>query len=201
MMESPRPSRSAAILVLAAGSSSRLGQPKQQVLFRSKPLLVQTAEAALQTGYPVTVVLGSAASEHEATLAGLAVDMAVDEQWHLGMGHSLKTGLTRLLSSHPQLEAVVVSVCDQPLLSAAIFERLLSGANPLVACQYRVGWGVPALFTKPFFGELLALEDGAGAKKILVRHGPSVARIPFPEGDLDIDTPEDLASLNRYIPL
>lgn len=161
--------------------------------------MVHAVEAALPTGCPVAVVLGSRASEHAALLAAHEVEIAVDSSWQKGMGQSLKFGLRSVLRSRPALDSLIITVCDQPLLTTSIFKLLLAATTPLAACQYRAGWGVPALFTKPYFSELMALEAEEGAKKILQREVDAVTRVPFPEGDLDIDTPEDLAMLNSVV--
>lgn len=186
-----------AILILAAGASTRLGQPKQQVIFRGVTLLAATVARACETGCPVYVVLGADAEANKKLLEPFAVAVVVDAHWRLGMGHSLKAGLQALLRAQPALDAVIVSVCDQPFLTTSIFQLLLSQSAPLAACQYKHAWGVPARFSNAFFSELLGLGDEEGAKKILARHQHLLAFVSFPQGDLDIDTPADLLQLKQ----
>jgi len=185
------------VIILAAGSSSRLGRAKQQVVLGGKPLLTHAVAEARQAGHPVWVVLGANAPAYQDMLNADSVTAMINTDWPRGMGLSLKVGLTGLLNVHPKTEAVIVSVCDQPYLSAAIFaslkEALHKGRCQLAACRYTEGWGVPALFTQSFFDELLALPDEAGAKNILLRHVAQTAWVSFPQGHIDIDTPEDLA--------
>jgi molybdenum cofactor cytidylyltransferase len=183
------------IIVLAAGASTRLGQSKQQLLFRGVPLLEHTVTQAHATGHPVCVVLGSNAAQHKALIKSKDITTLVDSDWKLGMGHTLKFGLQHLLNSHPNLKAIIISVCDQPFITAQIFQLLIAAKAPVAACKYNHGWGVPALFTKPYFNELLALTDSEGAKKVLLKHEASAIKISFPAGDIDIDTPDDLANL------
>lgn len=196
------PSRkdSTAILILAAGGSTRLGQAKQRVRFRGVPLLVHTVTQACNVGCSVFVVLGAEAITNQELLKSFDVSVVIDRDWNLGMGHSLKWGLQHLLLAQPMTEAVIVSVCDQPFLTTAVFERILAEPHALAACRYKKSWGVPACFTKPFFSEVLALGDDEGAKKILTRHRDLVEWIPFPQGDFDVDTPADLDQLQREFP-
>jgi molybdenum cofactor cytidylyltransferase len=187
------------VLVLAAGASQRLGRPKQQVVFNGSALLVNTVAQARQSGRRVYVALGSNAAQHQPLLPPEMAEVWVNPGWQLGMGHTLKFGLAALLRAHPVLDAVIVSVCDQPYLTAAVFQQLANAYHParrpLVACRYAVGEGVPALFGRAYFDELLALPDDAGAKKILQRHAGRAGWVSFPQGHIDIDTPDDLAAL------
>jgi molybdenum cofactor cytidylyltransferase len=192
------PDTSIAILILAAGASTRLGQPKQQLRFKGTPLLVHTVRQAKATTHPVAVVLGSNADAHHKLIEQENVTVVTDTAWHLGMGHSLKFGLQSLISVHPNLAAVVISVCDQPFLTTGVFHQLLATKAPLAACTYNRGWGVPALFSKPYFPKLLALADVEGAKKVLLNHEAAVDKISFPFGDVDVDTPDDLANLLEH---
>lgn len=92
-----------------------------------------------------------------------------------------------------QMDGIIISVCDQPFLEAAVFDQLIgeweSGNHSMVASSYSGTVGVPALFGKEHFGEMASLPDHAGAKKLLFRE--SIATIPFPRGVVDIDTPQD----------
>lgn len=189
------------VLLLAAGASVRLGQPKQQVVFNGNPLLVHAVQQAHQSGRHVYVVLGAHAVRHQTVLAPEMATVYVNPNWQRGMGHTLKFGLRALLQARPELEAVIVAVCDQPFLSAAVFRQLAGACHPatgaLVACRYASGWGVPALFGKKFFEDLLRLPDEAGAKSLLQHHAPNVCWVSFPLGHIDIDTPEDLAALAK----
>ncbi|MFZ2906841.1 MAG: NTP transferase domain-containing protein [Cyclobacteriaceae bacterium] len=183
-----------AILILAAGSSSRMGQSKQQLLIDGQALLFHTVAVALQSSVRnISVVLGSRFEEHREILKGKQVDIIFNANWKTGIGSSIKTGLRHLLSKKPKTEAAIIMVCDQPLLRPQhlkmLFEKHHHTKATLVASAYSGTVGVPALFASRHFDEILELKDDEGAKKII--HQYPIETIDFPEGAIDLDTPED----------
>jgi len=189
------------VIILAAGSSSRLGQSKQLVEFEGAPLLLKSTLTALDANYlNVVVVLGANADMHKKTIAHLPVEIITHLEWEKGMGSSLKTGLQHVLQSRSKTRAIVVMVCDQPLLTsthlAALLETFKKTSCQIVASRYGNTLGVPALFDRTLFAEILTIKDTQGAKAIIERHSRSVEAIDWAAGFLDIDTPEDLKLLN-----
>jgi len=183
-----------AIIILAAGPSSRMRQSKQQLLIDDKSLLIKAVETALQSNVKnVVVVLGSQEESHKEALKGLAIETIFNSRWKTGMGSSLKAGLNYIISNIPKTDAVIVMVCDQPLLKPQhlklIIERYRETNALIVASGYSNTSGVPALFNHQLFDEVLKLGDDQGAKKIIHQHPAEV--IDFPEGAIDLDTPED----------
>jgi molybdenum cofactor cytidylyltransferase len=187
------------IIVLAAGNSSRLGQPKQLIEINGTSLLRKTAIEALQTNYPLVVVLGANAKAHQNVIADLNVNAVINTQWQLGMGNSLKAGFTSLLARYPELQAVMVMVCDQPYLSTDHLQKLINCIQtqnqPIVASEYANTIGVPAIFKKEFFPNLQQVADDGGARKIIEQFSNQVYTVPFENGEIDIDTPQDLLRL------
>ena len=186
-------------VILAAGASERLGQPKQLLHYRGETLIHRAARLARAAGLaPLHVVLGYRGREVAGALGdlGAAVALITNPDWSDGMGGSLARGIASL----PQAAgAALVLVTDQPHLSAAllgaILERYRSGPAPLVACRYASGvLGVPALFARRFFPELTALSGDRGARALFARHADALATVSFPAGDADIDTPTDAAA-------
>lgn len=182
------------IILLAAGDSMRMGQPKQQLLIDEKALLIRSVETAVQSDAKnVVVVLGSQEEENLKLLSSHSVDKVVNPRWQTGMGSSLKAGLSHAISKNPQTTAVIVMVCDQPLLTAAHINALIKKSRTtnatIVASAYANTIGVPALFSRQLFDEILNLDDEHGAKKIIQKHAAET--IDFPEGSVDLDTPED----------
>ena len=185
-----------AIVLLAAGSSSRMGQSKQLLSVDGKPLLLKSVEAALGAGADKTiVVLGSDETAHRKIICDLHLEIIHNPDWGKGMGTSLKAGLNHALKIVPGLEAVMIVVCDQPLVTSQHLKMLIqkyrTAKKSIVASAYAGTLGVPALFGQSLFQKLLALEDGQGAKKILLDHAESVVSVDFPDGAIDLDTPED----------
>jgi molybdenum cofactor cytidylyltransferase len=188
------------ILILAAGSSSRLGQSKQKFIVGGVSLLAKTVQVALNSkARHVHVVLGSKAEEHQQLIAGLPVETVYHEQWERGMGSSLKAGMKVLLEKHPDTAAVIVMVCDQPFLTTSILDSLITtyqhNSADIVACSYKNVHGVPALFSRSVFPTLLEIDDAQGARKIIQHHPGTLLTVPFEKGEIDLDTPADLDRL------
>lgn len=184
------------IILLAAGSSSRMGESKQLLIIDGQPLLRRTIKVALDANPDnLIVVLGSNFEEHQKVISDLPVEIVYNENWEKGMGNSLKRGLTRLLELNPKTRAVVVLVCDQPLLTTEHIINIIRAskilAAPIIATAYGGTIGVPALFEKSLFEALLNLPDNHGAKSVIQNFALESKSIPFPDGAVDLDTPED----------
>ena len=190
------------IIVLAAGASTRMGSPKQLLGFEGQSLLRRAAEAALDTSCrPVVVVTGAHAALMRAELNQLAVRIVENPQWANGMGSSIRAGITELRELSEEASAAVITVCDQPLVTSKLITLLVetyraTGA-PIVAAEYSETLGVPALFSRRLFPELIDLSDAAGAKQIINQFLTEAAPVPFAGGAFDIDTPTDYAKLQR----
>ena len=174
-------------IILAAGASRRLGQPKQLVSYQGESLLRRAVKAACACN-PVVVVTGFRAGAMADELAGLDVDVVVNAEWEEGMASSLRAGLRALA---PGAQAALFLVCDQPAVDRDLVGRILSAwkGSP-VACTYAGVRGIPALLPASAFPHLLALRGDRGARALL--QGENVVEIPFPEGVWDVDEPGDL---------
>jgi len=186
------------VIVLAAGESARLGRPKQLIRVGGSTLLRRAARAAIAAGDRVVVVLGAHADRLGRELEGLNVSTVTNDRWPEGMASSIRAGLAALCErSAPS--AVIVTLCDQPLVGTEALLRLVDayreGGPRVVASSYGGGVGVPALFASELFDELSALEGNAGAKAVIARHAGEGRAVPCPEAELDVDTPEDLKRL------
>jgi molybdenum cofactor cytidylyltransferase len=188
--------RPVGLVILAAGGSSRLGRPKQLVEYRGRSLLRHVAEVAVgSVCRPIVVVLGAQASPLEAELRGLPVHVAENREWARGMATSLRRGLETLEAIEGEVGAVVILLCDQPLVSAQTINALVdawgTAGKRIIASEYAGVVGVPALFDRGLLPELLALDGEEGARRVIARHADEVHRVPFPDGGMDIDTPQD----------
>ena len=184
-------------LLLAAGSSSRLGQPKQLVQFEGKTLIRRSAEMlAASTCDPVAVVLGAEIEESRRELVGLDVSVCTNTSWNVGISSSIKSGLRHLLSLEPDLDAVLIALCDQPYVTCADYDRLAAkfrlGGSPIVASVYNRVTGVPVVFRKEMFDGLFELKGDEGAR-YLVRQSDNVSTVPVDGAAFDIDKLDDLA--------
>ena len=192
-----------AAVVLAAGASTRLGQPKQLLLVDGESMLRRTARMAVESGCsPVYVIVGFNAQQMQAELQGLAVEVVVNDTWREGMGSSLRVGMEVLRKAEPPADAVLVLVCDQPRLTADHLRQLLTlhkatGSVGITASVYGQRAGVPAIFWSRLFPALLASQGDRGARDLIRASATEVQGIPWPEGELDIDRPEDLSTIER----
>ena len=186
-------------VVLAAGASSRLGAPKQLLVHEGEPLVRRAAHAALAAGaHPVIVVLGAESQQVRDALDGVAgVVTVVNERWADGLASSLAAGVRALLAAAP-VDALLLTLVDQPLVGAAELAALVarcSDAHRIVAAEYSGTIGVPALVGREHADALLALSGDRGAGAWLRSHGDRVARVPMPGAAMDVDTPDDAARL------
>ena len=184
-----------AAIVLAAGASRRLGQPKQLLTVDGVPLVRRIAERARAACDAACVVLGANAGEIVPALDGLGIPILVAMDWGEGMAASLRRGVEwAALSGH---DAVAIFTCDQPRLSVAHARQLVErhrATGESVASRYAGTLGVPAVLGRARFPELVRLRGDRGARAVL-REDPCVVVVDWPDGALDIDTPADAAAL------
>jgi CTP:molybdopterin cytidylyltransferase MocA len=198
-MEDKRNIDTFGVLLLAAGSSSRLGSPKQMLPFRGSTLLGRAVTAALSAEAGTTcVVLGAYAQAVKDHIAGLGVDTVIHQGYEEGMASSLRAGLQQMLQVHPLLDGVLVMVCDQPYVDGAHLRALVTTQRatgaPVVASAYANTKGVPAVFHKEMFGALLSLTGDKGARRHIETCAGAQA-VPFPAGETDIDTTAEYQAL------
>jgi molybdenum cofactor cytidylyltransferase len=187
-------------VILAAGESSRFGRPKQLVQFRGKSLVRRVVDAAKDANCSaIVVVLGSRRDQIERELKETDAIVAENEDWRRGIGSSIRVGLESAVNQAPDIEAIVLLTCDQPFLKTDTIERLIAmyekTKKAIVASSYSETLGVPALFDRSCFQELLALDDETGAKAIILSNRERVAELLFLEGKIDIDTVADYEKL------
>ncbi|MEB3180115.1 MAG: nucleotidyltransferase family protein [Nostocaceae cyanobacterium] len=192
------------IIILAAGASTRMGKPKQLLLYQGRSFLQHTIETALNSQCrPILVILGANAAKINPKISNFTVQIVENQQWSEGMSASIRVGMEALIAVQKNITAVVITLCDQPFLSAAIIKKIfdvyLATDKPIVACQYADTLGVPALFSRAIFSELMNLQAGMGAKYIINKYHHDVLSVPFPEGAIDIDTPQDYEQLKLMI--
>jgi molybdenum cofactor cytidylyltransferase len=193
---------SVAAVVLAAGGSIRFGKPKQLAIFQGEPLVRRIVTAAKDAGCaPVVVVVGASAAQIAPVLAGLPVSIIEHPNWSNGLGSSIAVGVMHAASITPDLDAAILLACDQPFVNAVMLRQLiqmhLENKKPIVASAYAETLGVPALFDRSCFGDLLQLTGDSGAKGIILARRNDVTPFDFPAAAVDIDTAADYEKLNQ----
>ncbi|HZB87179.1 MAG TPA: nucleotidyltransferase family protein [Terracidiphilus sp.] len=187
-----------AAVILAAGASRRLGQPKQLVTVRGEVLLARAIRLASEAAAePVIAVLGAHFAGISAAVSFKNAFPAFNSQWQQGMASSIHAGLRELDARAPQSTGALLMACDQPRLTAAHLRTLLEAFStqpqPAIAASfYADALGIPAVFPRAVFDALLALKGDKGARALLIKPLCPLVSIPFAGGEIDIDSPEDL---------
>jgi molybdenum cofactor cytidylyltransferase len=192
---------SISIVILAAGSSSRMGQSKQLMRVGDEAMLRHAIKKAQSSSADnCVVVLGSNEHAHLDAIIDLNALVVVNPHWERGMGSSLKAGL-KFLITHDKPDAILVMLSDQPAITTNHLNNIINAYHssriPIVAAEYSGSPGVPALIDSSFFYEVMNLEDRSGAKSLLIKHKNNSLLISMPEAAIDIDTPDDYDRYNR----
>ncbi|WP_220494910.1 nucleotidyltransferase family protein [Lacibacter sediminis] len=190
------------VIILAAGASSRLGSPKQLLAYSGATLLQHSIDAAQSSdASSVLVVLGANADLIKSEIGHTAANVVVNPEWKEGMASTIRCGLQTLVEMHPETEALIFMVADQPFVTAALLNNLMelnrNEQRSIVASKYGSTFGTPVLFTKRFFPELMELTGDVGAKSLVRKYMDEATFVSFPKGEIDIDTVEDYKNLSE----
>ncbi len=188
------------IILLAAGESSRFGEPKQLLPYAGQTLLQHGLQVANDSiAHPIIVVLGAHADIIKKEINSGSTQVVVNAEWQEGMASSIRCGITALVGISAFTEGAILMVCDQPYINSTLLNILIetheNSSKPIIACSYAETFGPPTLFHKSIFPELLQLKGDVGARSILLQHINEVEVVLFPEGNLDIDTKADYQKL------
>jgi molybdenum cofactor cytidylyltransferase len=188
------------LVILAAGASSRMGFVKQNIVFKDKTMLQHLLHEALMSSLaPVTIVTGANKKDIVPNLKDLPITIIDNQNAAKGMGSSIKMGLVGSYMAHKDLEAIIYITSDMPLVNTNYLHALALAAETLpealiVASSYENTFGIPVLFKRAIFDDVLSLNDEDGAKKLIEKYKSQTHFIAFPEGKIDLDTPADLES-------
>lgn len=192
----------AEILLLTAGKSSRMGQPKALLSIKGQPLISYQIDRLKALDLPITVVLGAYAADISKAVTSKEVRLVLNKDFEKGMGSSIAFGTTSIQNTNPEIDAILVCAIDQPLVPLDHFENLLSTANEtdysIIQSLSEAGWrGIPTLFKSSHFEALSKLSGDEGAKSIIQNNRSTVKAVKAPSNSLiDIDTYEQYQSLN-----
>jgi molybdenum cofactor cytidylyltransferase len=198
------PSDSLAIIVLAAGRSSRLGQMKQLITVNDKSLVELQLERALKVSSKVYCVLGFNARHVHASIEHLPINTIINSKWSDGMASSIAAGVKALT---PDIKAVMIVLVDQWQLTSTdliCHHNYWQGdARAIVVAQTACDLaadvneklGPPVLFPRDYFSELTELVGEQGAKPLLKKYQKLLIKVPLAQAFFDIDTPEQLAQM------
>ncbi len=183
-----------AILILAAGESSRMGEHTKQILPWKDSTLLGTAVEQANTSIADTtfVVLGAKEEIIKAEVNLESSTSITNANWQNGLGSSITTGMDYFLSKSLSCDAVLIMLADQPLIDTNYLNKMMGNwiGNPskIITTQYEGRSGVPAIFGKEHFTELQKLNKDFGAKDIITSHAAIILALN-PEGkEIDIDS-------------
>lgn len=190
-----------AAIILAAGTSSRMGQDRHKLLLPlgDRPVLAHVLAAALASqARPIVLVLGHQIHEVRAQLAPYLNDPAVlqveNSAYRQGMSTSLLAGLRVLQREFPAIDSALVLLGDQPLLTTTIIDTLITARQTnhpkIVAPLYHGKRGNPVLFAADLFPELLQVTGDEGGRQVIMQHRQEVATIELGSAlpAYDVDT-------------
>jgi molybdenum cofactor cytidylyltransferase len=186
-------------IILAAGASRRLGQPKQLVRIAGETLLDRTIRMVRDSGAgPALVVLGAHQDAIQSIVDLAEVRSIINPNWEQGIATSIHAGISA--AQELGAAAVLLLVCDQPRLTAEHLRGLIAAHDkappPTIAASAYAGIsGIPAIFPASQFPHLLALQGDAGARHLLQNPDCAMLSVSFTGGEIDLDTLSDLANL------
>ncbi len=189
-----------AIIILAAGSSSRLGKPKQLLPYQNQTLIKYAVKTALQTfAKAVVVVTGFLHEELVGEVGSEITQIVHNPDWQEGMGSSIRTGI-KSLNHFLQLDAALIMLCDQPLITARHLNQLITKfhgdkRSMITATSYAETQGVPAIFDKSLFSTLEVLPGNRGAQWLFKDYQEQLECVSFEGAVVDVDTEEDYLKL------
>lgn len=191
------------IIILAAGSSSRMGVPKLLLKINGQSLIRKITLEALETNAkPVTVVVGAHKELIIKELEKLPVNIIVNKDWATGMAGSIKMGMVGSYLINKEFEKVLITTADCPEINAKSLESVLEKAEKsdknIIFSSYLEVKGIPAVIKKRYFEDLLQLKGDIGLKQLSHQYKDDYDTIELPEAGLDLDTKEQyLAYLMR----
>lgn len=198
----PMKAKSTTIIILAAGGSKRLGQPKQLLTYKGESLLRRALSCATHLEDAETFVVTGANKETTGSeLSGFDVEIVGNERWEEGLATSIAAGLLAVLKKADDTRGCLFMVCDQPHLTTALLQQIIDlsqhSGKGIVAAIYHDTPGTPVFFHRKYFPQLLALRGDEGARKLLKKYPEDLITVPFAEGAIDIDTPDDYKKLTN----
>jgi len=183
--------------VLAAGPATRFGSPKQLVRLAGTPIIHQAAaRAATVAGHSVTIVLGAHAREVAPALRQSAATTVVNRDWEEGLASSIRTAVR---TAPPRCDGLLLVLCDQVAVTTDDLRRLYVAwrRHPILiaAALYGGAPGLPAIFPRWAFSDLLELRGDRDPRLVLRRSVDRLVRVPMQNAGVELDTPEDLLLL------
>lgn len=181
-----------AILILAAGESKRMGQPKQLLPYKNSTLLLEKIKQfqSLER-VQVFVVLGAYFKDIFPSLRELPIKVVMNSNWQEGMGSSLSKGI-ELIQKKDMFDRVLITLSDLPLMESSHYDELIelskSSGKRIIQTEYEETSGVPVIFDKSLFNSLARLKNEEGAKPLIEKYKKEVLKLRSKTPYFDVDT-------------
>lgn len=181
-----------AILILAAGESKRMGQPKQLLPYKNSTLLLEKIKQfqSLER-VQVFVVLGAYFKDIFPSLRELPIKVVMNSNWQEGMGSSLSKGI-ELIQKKDMFDRVLITLSDLPLMESSHYDELIelskSSGKRIIQTGYEETSGVPVIFDKSLFNSLARLKNEEGAKPLIEKYKKEVLKLRSKTPYFDVDT-------------
>lgn len=190
------------VIILAAGSSSRLGYPKQLLEYKGVSLLQHIINVAGSVDFDTKIlVLGAKAEEIKKEIESNNFEVVLNTKWEDGMGTSIAIGISEALKIEPELDHILMLLSDQPFVNKEkILELIrvqLTTNKQTTFSEYAGDVGVPAIFSRTIFSDLIKLEGEQGAKRLLNQKDLIFGTVKFEKGNFDVDTAADVELLRH----
>ena len=187
-------SNNLAVLILAAGSSSRLGKSKQLLKIRNETLIEIALKNALKISSNIIVVLGHNGDKIKDKIKDFPIKIEINPNYKEGMGTSISYGISKLEKSNK----VLIMLSDQPLIPLSHYLKLIKKSeeneNIIICSKYQNKFAVPSIFPNKYYLNLKQLKGDKGARNILEENPMDF--IPLDdEYSIDIDTKKDYLNL------
>jgi len=192
-----------ATLILAAGESKRMKGIKQLLPWKDSTLLGYAITQSLQSSAnEVYVVLGANMNKIMNSVDTRKVNLVINDDWSLGMGTSIAAAIRFFRANQLDFDGILIRLIDQPLLDVKYYNLLINNyidSKNIIASSYKSGYGVPVIFDKNYFHELLDLKSDKGAKDIIKEHKKELIIVDSEGGTIDLDDKQTyLKYYNKY---
>jgi molybdenum cofactor cytidylyltransferase len=189
-----------AVVLLAAGGSSRMGKAKQLLPWRNTTLLGNAIQSAKQSkARHIYVVLGAKATGIKDSHDDKAIHWVVNQAWKKGIGSSIARATAHIFKTNMAYDGILIMLCDQPLIDTIYLNELMDTFSEtdkgIVATTYKHGKGVPAVFGKMYFLELEKLTEDFGAKDIILKNLEDMIALNPKGKEKDLDTMQEYNEL------
>ena len=185
------------VVILAAGESKRMGVPKQILPIFGVPMLKYLVDEVLDTeAHPVTVVVGANKTKIVPLLENIPIGIIDNPDWQKGMGSSIKMGLVGSYLITKGFDGLIFMTSDMPFVNVDVINKLIKTAiefpdKTIIASKYAGTLGIPVLYKKERFEDILDMKPEHGAKQFFNKYPNEIVTVDFDLGAIDLDTKED----------